>query len=134
MRNYRLVSARIAVLVITSFFCGGCSHIDYNNPARRPDNEIKAEILAATPLGTEFGRVQEYVAKRWGEPATEFHEPRSATEEKKGVSKQYGRPYYDFPPHDVLELLVPAEVSVEWFFDEDDRLDEVRVTKYRAGP
>jgi hypothetical protein len=133
--NARLFSyALLALPVIILFFlCGGCSRIDCFNPARRPSKEIEAEILAATPPGTDISSVQEYIRTRWGKRGTEFHEPRSPDKRKKGISTAYGRPYYQFP-NDVLDLIAPHEVRVCWFFDEHDQLDEVRVDRYQNGP
>jgi hypothetical protein len=131
--RYLRFGAPVVVLIVLFVFCSGCGYTDFYNPARRSHQEIRAEILAATPLGTDIGQVQAYIHSRWGKHGSGFQEPRSTGKDQQGISTEYGSPYYQFP-HDVLDLVSPVEVSVCWFFDEQGRLDEVRVDKHQTGP
>ena len=46
-------------------FCGPCVVQDLRSPARRPDEVIRAEILAATPIGTQYAEAKEYINRRF---------------------------------------------------------------------
>jgi hypothetical protein len=126
MCNYRIVGV---LLIGLCLFCSGCI-----NPARRPSNQIRAELLAATPLGTDVEQVQEYVGRRWGEPSKiqELHEG----EYKKAIFTVYGRLDYGLAhdPLDLFMLFFPVDVDVLWLFDEHNRLKEVWVGKSHVFP
>jgi hypothetical protein len=103
-----------------------------SNPiqARRPNAEIQAEILADTPLGTEFEKVQVYVKRRWGKKVEPYQHVQAPGKDcwGKKLNADYGR--YTNGPFDLL----PTEVMISWYFNENDRLEDVEVSKFARGP
>ncbi len=112
----------------------------FNDPdgARKPVNEIKEELLAATPLGSDPVCVQEYIRERWGKgaklgrgmlmPSAALPEPSSRVSgqfwQGSEMSVVYGT-YYTFP-----RVVFPTHVRITWYFDERDRLEMIGVLKF----
>jgi hypothetical protein len=96
---------------------------------KRSVADFEAELLAATPLGTDIGEVQKYVERRWGEKAAEPATPSDQTEEfHSTINVVYG----DFSiPGSFFGWI---RVEAHWWFGQDGRLAKIVVDKYGTGP
>jgi hypothetical protein len=101
--------------------------------AKRPVEEIQAELLAATPLGSEVAEVQKYVRSRWKGPEGTLIRYRSTNDETRLVlTVTYGHITGQWNSRQPLILIIsPPGTTVEalWVFSEDGRLVEIKVRR-----
>jgi hypothetical protein len=100
------------------------------NPARQSPEAIKAELLAATPLGCDSKRIQTYILSRWGREGTTFvGAPDSHDVRGHGILVCYGS--YTNLPRDYPSA---TDVMVYWILDDQDRLETIIVRRSNVGP
>jgi hypothetical protein len=95
--------------------------------AKRPVEEIEAELLAATPLGSEEAEVQKYVRNRWkGRVRTSL----GYVSKNRALVVTYGHITGQWNSRQPLIFIIsPPGTTVEalWVFSEDGRLVEIKV-------
>jgi hypothetical protein len=91
------------------------------NPARKSNEEIQAEMLERTPLGSSVGDVERVAGK-----FTDFHSYWVIRDgkKKKEINVVYGwyLTLHDFP--------IAPTVAVRWHFTPDGTLESIEVYRY----
>jgi hypothetical protein len=121
----------LVVLILTALAVGWIGYRAYRweSDAKQPVEVIEAEILAATPLGSDISYIQKYVKSRWGGNAEPEYSTYNESQPQKIVSAKYGA-YCDPVGRIWLIFCVSGtNVYVNWYFDKDDKLESVRVVK-----
>jgi hypothetical protein len=97
--------------------------------AKRPVEEIEAELLAATPLGSEEAEVHKYIKNRWkGRVRTSL----GYLSKNRALVVTYGHITGQWNSQQPLIFIIsPPGTTVEalWVFSEDGRLVEIKVRR-----
>jgi hypothetical protein len=120
------------LVVIPAVIVGGCGVMAYRQyelewSAKRPVEVIRAELLAATPLGSDILEVQDYIERRWG-----TKEIRSYESGGFHLVVTYGHYSGKRPLWGPLVLVIfplGTAVYANWEFDPIGKLKDVTVKK-----
>jgi hypothetical protein len=131
MKKPSSTQALFAVVLALAFACAlfWAYRNGPGNPARRPDALIEAELLTATPLGTNIADVENYIQERWpkegvvGGGRVDFLGVRILS-----VGVEYGE-YVDFP-----RSIFTTEVLVYYRFSLGGRLTKIEVLRRCVVP
>lgn len=90
-----------------------------NDPVRRPDAEIRAEMVAETPPGSSIEEVKAFVEKRFGK--VRVIERMTGG---KSINVCYGTyaTFRQFPWATVVDII--------WYFDKDAKLESVHISRW----
>ena len=120
-----------AMVAVVALALGMISYADDRSEllAKRPVEEIEAELLAATPLGSEEAEVQKYVRNRWkGRVRTSL----GYVSKNRALVVTYGHITGQWNSRQPLIFIIsPPGTTVEalWVFSEDGRLVEIKVRR-----
>jgi hypothetical protein len=117
----------LVVSILVAAVASACALTAALNSARRPRAVIEAELLAATPIGSDIDTVQRYVERRWGRKHHVYEIPFDRPFKGKRIGQEYG----SFIP---LPEPWPEVVMADWYFDENGRLRAIRVWGYSDCP
>jgi hypothetical protein len=135
-RTLLVVLAGLAVVVaVGALALGMISYADDRSEllAKRPAEEIEAELLAATPLGSKVADVQKYVGNRWkGRVRTSIGYESKNGETLFALIATYGHITGQWNSRQPLIFIIsPPGTTVEahWVFSDDGRLVEIKVRR-----
>jgi hypothetical protein len=142
----RVTSRRIAVAFLLAIISGVYFVLtwdpDRNNPAKRPSEEIRAELIEATPIGSNIDSVRQYIAGRWGgsagrhqaysyrtTPGFEW----STNEDREVIRVEYGR--YSGSLWEAVTLKDPFAhvVLADYAFEDKKTLSKIVVWVFTDG-
>lgn len=117
----------LCMVLLLFIGCSGfCALLIWPSPARRPREEIRGEILEATPLGCDISIVSAYVKEHYHQFFED--EPFPPFVMKRRIRGEYGS-YTDtrsFPFANTVEIV--------WVFDGKEKLENVDISKFTIGP
>lgn len=115
---------RWLLLLLLSF--GACfgtwATLDLQSRARRSNDEIRAEIIGATPIGTTYSVANAYIRNNFGHV---FEAWPNGEKVKVNLSTVVYGYYYE-----VRHFPFATVVKVSWQFDADGVLDKIAITRY----
>lgn len=109
---------RCLFLVLITALLSGCATL---NSARRPEPDIREELLSETPLGSSYESVYQHIRRTYPD------ETPYVDEKTRSIRADVGG-------HWTWGILVGCVVSATWEFDENDRLRDIKVEKWYDGP
>jgi hypothetical protein len=117
----------LVVLVVCLGSVAVCCIGILTNSARRPLQDIEAEALSITPLGSSITEVQAAVKKHYGVEVSPRH--RDYEEKYYCITLDYGSfiDLRNFP-------LIGTTTRINWYFDDNHRLGSVHAYHYVDGP
>ena len=125
MKRHLLWLLPLLPAILVALSCGSCITRDLRSSARRPVEAIRAEILAATPIGTPHPEVHNYAESH-------FDRVFGSTGLGNGDNPKLWVDYGAYS--EARNFPFATVVRVTWYFDSEKKLETVKVFRFMDAP